>query len=165
MAIENLPLLNPEDSLKEAKSDKKINRIIEELEMASKMLNGYTSSIPSVIAFAESIESPAWIKGEGNIMRWINTAYAEKYGVSFSSYYDKKDGFVWDEVTASKFFENDNKVLIENKSIIVEEECTIKGVPHIGTYLKFPVIDPISKNVIGVGGLEITDIIGKRPCP
>lgn len=139
---------------------KDLNDLIRNIELTSALVTTFVPSIPYVLAWAESMPMPAWVKGENNVMKWINKAYAVRYGVDLHSYYEHPDEMVWDEVTANGFLANDREVVERGVPVIFNELCNIGDKQYTGTYLKFPLLGLNGNKIVGVGGLEITSFSG-----
>lgn len=112
-------------------------------------------SLPA-IRWLVACPCPAWLKrwdskrGEF-VMRWINPAYTEKYGITPEEYQDKPDSEVWSDEIAKRFTSHD-KESSHRSLIFVEKAPTPDNPSAAATYAKFPVwID----GVLHVGGIEL----------
>jgi PAS domain-containing protein len=106
-------------------------------------------------AFLDSMMLPSWYKDVTGVMRYINSAYTMTFNVSPAEYIGKTDYEVWPAEIARAFRRHDAMVVAQRATIQFHEliPTSDRSLPPQQWFVcKFPVIDPISGEVKGVGG-------------
>jgi PAS domain-containing protein len=119
------------------------------------------------VAFLENMRIPAWYKDSLGIMRYINPAYTITFGVMPQNYIGRRDEDVWPAGVAASFRAHDAEVLAKAIEVQFTEDIPERagdtGAPsHPWFVVKFPVIDPVSKQVKGIAGYCIPKAMAER---
>lgn len=118
-------------------------------------------------AFLDNLNIPAWFKDRDGVMKYINTSYSLTFAVTPQQYVGRTDIEVWPPEVARNFTRNDAEVVhrrvrVEFHEYIPRRDGKQTGGDDRWYVVKFPVIDPVSKEVMGVGGYCIPDILLRR---
>lgn len=116
----------------------------------------------ATLAFLENSPFPAWYKSANGVMRYINPAYSVAFGVRPDQYVNRRDRDVWPADIAEAFGKNDDQVVRERVRCefheYVPDRVLDPASPRERWFVtKFPVIDPTTREVKGVGGFCVPE--------
>lgn len=118
------------------------------------------------LAFLDNSPAPSWYKDRGLVMKYLNPAYTQAFGVTQPQYLGRTDDDVWPPQIARQFVQHDREVLATGRRYeylewVPTDRTTDIGPPETGqpredgqwwTVVRFPVLDRITGEVMGVGG-------------
>ena len=119
------------------------------------------------IGFLDNLRIPAWYKDSMGVMQYINPAYSATFGVMPQQYVGKRDTDVWPYEIGRKFQRHDAEVISRRVEIQFTEEVPQQvNNPHSEIHkwfvVKFPDIDPVTKQIRGVAGYCIPIEMAER---
>ena len=134
-----------------------MNRILKTIRNQTEEVKSHTerevikaNGVPT--AFLDNLRFPAWYKDKSGKMKYINAAYTQAFGVRPQQYVGRTDAEVWPPDVARNFTRNDAEVLTLGVELQFHEEVPDDALNPRWFVVKFPVIDPITREVRGVGG-------------